>query len=191
MDIIWFSLRRPELFFSLALNNFIRGLFSFQYIKNLSKRNIKTTTMFEFHNHMKICAVASVFHLSRTKKYTQTTLVFRPSKSSQKKYIETTSIFRLSKLRWTKYVETTSIFRSSKLHWKSTSKWCGNLSMFSLRRINVILTSNRHRFDVDSDKFNYEFLDSSIWVQLTCYVTRTKWLSQISHLDSLRFESEI
>ena len=38
--------------------------------------------------------------------------------------------------------------------------------------------------------FNYEFLNSSIWVQLTCYMSRTKWLTQISYLDSPRSEND-
>lgn len=44
--------------------------------------------------------------------------------------------------------ETTWIFRSSKLYQNSTSKWRGNLLIFSLWRIDLISTSNRHRFDV-------------------------------------------
>ena len=46
------------------------------------------------------------------------------------------------------YVETTWIFRSVKLHRKSTWKRRGKSSKFGLRRIDIISTSNRHRFDV-------------------------------------------
>ena len=63
-------------------------------------------------------------------------------------------IFRPSKLHRKKYVETTRIFRLAKLHRKSTWKWRGNSSRFGLRRIDVISTLNRCRFDLV-----YSFLD--------------------------------
>ena len=44
---------------------------------------------------------------------------------------------------------------------------------------------------LDSHKFNYHFLESSVWAQLTCFMSRTTWLTQISHLHSLRSESVI
>ena len=43
-----------------------------------------------------------------------------------------------SNLQRRKYIKTTLIFRPSKLHQKSTSKSCGNLLIFSFRRIYVI-----------------------------------------------------
>ena len=75
--------------------------------------------------------------------------IFGALKLHRKKYVETTSIFRPSKLHWKQHVETTWIFRSAKLHWKCTWKWRGNSSKFSLRRIHVISTLNRRRFDVE------------------------------------------
>ena len=47
-----------------------------------------------------------------------------------------------------KYVETTWIFRLAKLHQKSTWKCRRNSSRFGLWRVDIILTSNRYRFDV-------------------------------------------
>ena len=83
-----------------------------------------------------------------SKKYVETKWIFRPSKSHRKKYVKTTRIFSPPKLHRKKYVETTWIFRSAKLHRKSTWKRRGNSSKFGLRRIDVISTSNRRRFDV-------------------------------------------
>ena len=40
------------------------------------------------------------------------------------------------------------IFHPLKLHRKSTSSWCGNLPIFSLRHIDVISSSNRQRLYV-------------------------------------------
>ena len=78
----------------------------------------------------------------------ETRWIFPPSKLHRKKYVETTWIFPPSKLHRQKYVETTWIFRSVKLHQKSTWKRRGNSSKFGLRRIDIISTSNRCRFDV-------------------------------------------
>ena len=138
---------------------------------NISKTYQKeiSTTIFclsKYHQN-KRAQVTSVVYLNSIKKYTKTTIIFRPSKSGRKKYIETTSIFHLSilppikyvetassfcslKLHWRKSVETTSIFCPLKLHQTSTLKRRENSSIFSIRRIDVILTSNRRRIDVIS-----------------------------------------
>ena len=50
-------------------------------------------------------------------------------------------------LRRGKYVTTTPIFCPMKLQWKTTSKWCGHLSIFSLWHIEIILLSNWCWFD--------------------------------------------
>ena len=91
------------------------------YQNQISKNHnfIKKPQLFVFQNRIKICSVTSVFHPICTKKYTETTLIFYPSKSGQKEYIETTSIFWSLKLHWTKYVKTTLIFCSSRLHWRN------------------------------------------------------------------------
>ena len=144
--------------------------------KTYQKEISKQTQFFASQSHIKIC-VTSVFHLNCAKKYTKTTLVFRPAKWGRKKYLETTSIFRSSKLRLSNYVEATSIFWSPKSHRKDTSKWreIGNLSIFSFRSIDVISASNWHRFDV----------------VYRCVVTMTKgwlrWLTNLSFADS-RYE---
>ena len=65
-----------------------------------------------------------------------------------KKYVKITWIFQPAKLHQKKYVETTWIFRPSKLRRKSAWKRRGNSAKFGLRRIDVISTSNRRRFDV-------------------------------------------
>ena len=59
----------------------------------------------------------------------------------------------------------------------------------NFHRLKVWVERNDKISHLESDKFNYEFLNSSIWVQLTSYVSRTKWLTQISQLESLRSES--
>ena len=82
------------------------------------------------------------------RKYVETTSIFCSWKLCWTKYIETTSIFCSSKLRRRKYDKSTSIFHPSELHRKNTSKWRGNSSIFYPRRIDVILLSNRRRFDV-------------------------------------------
>ena len=82
------------------------------------------------------------------KKYLQIKWISRQKKLHRKKYVEMTWIFLPSKLHGKKCVETTWIFRSAKLHRKSTWKRRGNSSKFGLRRIDVISTSNRRRFDV-------------------------------------------
>ena len=79
-----------------------------------------------------------------SKKVSETTWIFRPSKLHGKKYVQKTWIFRPAKLCRKKYVEKTldfSItrkvrgnnvgFRSAKLHRKSTWKR-GNFSKFGL-----------------------------------------------------------
>ena len=125
--------------------------------------------------------VTSVFHLNCNKKYTETTLIFRPSKSSQKKYIKTTSTFRSSKLHRRKYVETTSIFFPSKFE-----KVCRNdeeiYGCFFFRRIEVIWCVHW------SVTFTKDCKDGSqIWVSQTQGMSREKWLTKISHLDLHKF----
>ena len=77
----------------------------------------------------------------RRKKYVEMTSIFLPCKLRWQKYVKTMSIFRPLKLHQRKYVKTTSVFRPSKLHRKSSSKKCGNSSIFYFRRrIDVDLT---------------------------------------------------
>ena len=83
-----------------------------------------------------------------SKKYVESTWIFRPSKLHRKKYVKSTWTFRPSKLHRKKYVKTTCIFWPSKLRRKSTWNWCGYLSKFGLRRIDVISMSNPRQFDV-------------------------------------------
>ena len=96
-----------------------------------------------------------------SKKYIETTWIFRPSKLcwinfvkmranflssklGQTNYVKTTCIFGPSKLRRGKFDETTSVIGSSKLHLKSASKWRENslicffnVSTYYWHRINV------------------------------------------------------
>ena len=78
-----------------------------------------------------VTQVALVFHLNCTKKYTETMLIFHPSKSGRKKYIELTSVFFSSKLHQRKYV---------KMTWKF-------IDIF-IQSIGLISASNRRSFDV-------------------------------------------
>ena len=110
-------------------------LWIFQRKKLHQKKYVKTRWIFR----------PSTFH---RKKYVETTWIFRTLKLRRKKYVETKWIFRPSKLQRKNYVEMTWIFQSAKLHQKSTWIRRGNSSKFGLRRIDVISTSNRRRFDV-------------------------------------------
>ena len=104
---------------------------------------------------------------------------FYLSKFSWKKYVETTWIFRPSKLHRKKYVEITWISRSfsdfstSKIMWK----WHWNSSKFGLRRIDVVSTSNRRRFDVVCLLRNfYEICKYAINGKINClYSQRSRW----------------
>ena len=113
---------------------------------------VETRSIFHSSNlcwtkHVKRASIFRPLKL-RQRNYVKTTSIFRSSKLRWTKYLQTTSISYPSKFRWRKYVETTSTFRPSNLHCKSPLKWRGNLSMFSLQRIDVISPSNRRRFDV-------------------------------------------
>ena len=116
-----------------------------KYIKDLSTRDIKTTTNFCLSKSYQIMhdQVTSVFHLRCTKIYTETILTFRPWKLGWKRCIKTTSIFCSSKLRRTKCIKTKSIFRSSKLH---SRKYIKTTSIFRLWNYFGEDTSRRLRF---------------------------------------------
>ena len=76
---------------------------------------------------------------------------------------------------------------------ESMSKWRRNLPIFSFRCIDIILTSNRCRFDAmyplrSHLKVYYD--GSQIWVSQTQGISREKWLTKISLLDSNKFNEE-
>ena len=81
------------------------------------------------------------------KKVSGNSVDFSTRKIILKKCVETTWSFQPSSLHWKMYVKTTWIFRSGRLHQKTTRKWRGNSSKFSLWRIDVISPWNRRRFD--------------------------------------------
>ena len=155
-------------------------IFSSKYIKNLPKRDIKTITIFCLSkSHQHICAqVTSVFHLNCNKNAPKQRWFFVHGNHVEK-----------SSSKWRRYFvhrsyaeQSTSKRRRFFAHRNciegSTSKqrclrWLTNLSFTgsSYREKWLTKVSNS-----DSAKFNYEFLDSSIWVHVTCNVTCT-WLA--------------
>ena len=82
---------------------------------------------------------------------------FGLSKTNQNHHLQSASVFHQNCMK--KYIKTTTIFfvhrnyvekSTSKWHGflQSTLKWRGNLSIFSLRHIDVISPSNQGGFDV-------------------------------------------
>ena len=83
--------------------------------------------------------------------------------------------FPLIKITSKKYVETTWIFHPSKLHRENTSKRCGNLSIFSFRRIHVISTSNRRRFDVLCPLGKWNILRRLYFLYISLFCSRSNF----------------
>ena len=164
-------------------------------MKNLPKRDIKTITIFCLSkSHQHICAqVTSVFHLNCNKNASKQRWFFvhgnQVKKSSSKwrryfvhrSYAEQSTSKRCRFFAHRNYIEG-STSKQRCLRWLTNLSFTGS----SYREKWLTKVSNS-----DSAKFNYEFLDSSIWVQVTCNVSRTKWFTQISHLNSLRSDSAV
>ena len=133
----------------------------------------------------------------RSKKIIETTSILRSSKLRRAKYVERTSILYLSKLHWkgtSKWRKNLLIFYFRHINVISTLNQrrfdvvCPVRTHLDKRLTKMTHKSEFHRLKVwvernDSLKLviwaetNYKFFDSSIWVQLTCCVSRTKWLT--------------
>ena len=118
-------------------------------IKNLSKRDIKTPTIFCFsksHQNMRnYISFQSKLHPKNKPKQRWFFIhgnQVEKSTSKRRRYFGHRSYAKQSTSKWRRF------FAHRNYIEKSTSKWRGNLPIFSFRRIDVISTLNRCWLDV-------------------------------------------
>ena len=109
----------------------------FNISKTYQKEIWKHPQFFAFQNHIKYAQLHQKKNTSKQRWFFVHQNQVEKSTSKRRWYFAHRNYIEKN------YVETTSIFHPSKLHRKSTSKWRGNLSMYSFQRINIISTSNR------------------------------------------------